>query len=75
MMDFVLKVMDFVLEMVSFGTKDHGSMPWLKSPELQADVGEEVLTLVMHGAFIDILVKAILGAHSSTQLGHCLPNS
>ena len=50
-------------------------MPWLKSPELQADVGEEVLTLVMHGAFIDILVKAILGAHSSTQLGHCLPNS
>ena len=34
---------------------------WLKTPELHEEVGDQVLTLVMHGGFIDILVKAILG--------------
>ena len=42
---------------------------WLKSPELQDEIGDEVLVLVMHGGFIDILVKAILGLAAETGAG------
>ena len=38
---------------------------WLKSDSLQKDVGREVLVLVMHGGFIDVLVKALVGLNSA----------
>ena len=34
---------------------------WLRAPALHDEIGDEVLTLVMHGGFIDVLVKALLG--------------
>ncbi len=42
---------------------------WLKTPELQDEIGDEVLTLVMHGGFIDILVKALLGLNAESGAG------
>ena len=38
---------------------------WLKSSTLQKQVGDDILVLVMHGGFIDVLIKALLGLSSS----------
>lgn len=42
---------------------------WLKSTELQDEIGDEILTLVMHGGFIDLLVKAIFGLTAESGAG------
>ena len=40
---------------------------WLRSPELHDHVNGAQVILVLHGAFIDLLLKALLGTAEQTQ--------
>ena len=58
-------------------------MAWLKSPELFAEVGEAHCVLVVHGAFCNLLFKAILGMdigsgalnEAGADLSFAMPNT